>query len=169
MLIPYRSFTWQLQDIVIRSGQFHQDCFKTERLVCIETNGHSDIASARHPDQEYIYFMWSDTPPSMRCKLPFVSMQTSLSALKLSWSNLVQICLFDTRSTYAETGRIGSLYHIAAIGTIGSKSTSKGFYRALQGYPNFGAPKLPWAIFLYLTKIQFWKRWHHLNLISILE
>jgi len=30
---------------------------------------HGYIHSARRPDQVYIYFMGSDTPPSMRCKL----------------------------------------------------------------------------------------------------
>jgi len=57
--------------------KFHQDSSKTERLVCIETDRQTDgqtdgygyIDSARRPDQEYIYFMGSDTPPSRRYKL----------------------------------------------------------------------------------------------------
>jgi len=35
----------------------------------------------------------------------------------------VQVRLFAARSTYVGTGRIGSLNHIADIGTIGLKST----------------------------------------------
>jgi len=55
MLIPNRFFLWEVYDMVIRSGRFrhiyvmraakrractkfHQDSFKTERLVCIETD-----------------------------------------------------------------------------------------------------------------------------------
>jgi len=53
--------------------------------------------------------------------------------------------------------QIGELYYIAAIRTIGSESTSNEFckkrtaYRPLQGYPNFGAPKLACAIYFIVN------------------
>jgi len=37
-------------------GKFQPDCFKTERLVCVETDGQTDMAR-------------SETSPSLRCKL----------------------------------------------------------------------------------------------------
>jgi len=39
--------------------KFQPDSFKTERLVCVETDGQIDSSS--HADQEYIYFMGSET------------------------------------------------------------------------------------------------------------
>jgi len=45
-------------------GEFQADSFKTEKLVCVETDGQTDMA-----DQEHKYFMGSETSPSMRCKL----------------------------------------------------------------------------------------------------
>jgi len=53
MLISNRSFLWQLYDIVIRakrrtSTKFQQDSFKTERLVCIETDGQTDGQTDGH-------------------------------------------------------------------------------------------------------------------------
>jgi len=64
--------------------KFHQDSFKTERLVCIEidiqtdgqtdgqrdgqTDGHGYIDSTRRPDQEYIHFLGSVRPRSIRYK-----------------------------------------------------------------------------------------------------
>jgi len=53
--------------------KFQPDSFKTERLVCVETDGQTDrrtwLDSSSHADQEYIYFMGSETSPSLRCKL----------------------------------------------------------------------------------------------------
>jgi len=63
---------------------FHQDSFKTEGLVCLETDRRTDRQTDeqrgrrtdrrtwlyRHrPDQENIYFMGSVRPSSMRYKL----------------------------------------------------------------------------------------------------
>jgi len=49
--------------------KFQPDSFKTERQVCVETDGHGYIDSSSDADQEYIYFMGSETSPSLRCKL----------------------------------------------------------------------------------------------------
>jgi len=50
--------------------KFQPDSFKTERLVCVETDGQTDMArSTRLVMLIYIYFMGSKTSPSLRCKL----------------------------------------------------------------------------------------------------
>jgi len=60
--------TYILPTIDIRLlGKFQPDSFKTERLVCVETDGQIDSSS--DADQEYIYFMGSETSPSLSCKL----------------------------------------------------------------------------------------------------
>jgi len=46
------------------------------------------------------------------CKL------VSQSLSYISWWNLGKVCLFAARSTHVESAQIGSLYHIAAIGTV---------------------------------------------------
>jgi len=48
-------------------GKFQPDSFKTKRLVCVETD--EQIDSFSDADQEDIYFMGSETSPSLRCKL----------------------------------------------------------------------------------------------------
>jgi len=54
-------------------GKFQTDSFKTERLVGVEPDGLSDrrtwLDSSSDADQEYIYFMGSETSPSLRCKI----------------------------------------------------------------------------------------------------
>jgi len=56
-------------------GKFQPDSFKTERLVCVETDGQTDMASSSHVDQEYIYFMGSETSPPLLCKLLIKSVE----------------------------------------------------------------------------------------------
>jgi len=50
-------------------GKLQPDSFKTDRLICVETDGQKDMArsSSGDADKEYIYFM--ETSPSLRCKL----------------------------------------------------------------------------------------------------
>jgi len=43
-------------------GKFQPDSFKTERIVCLETDGHTDRRAC-------IYFMGSETTSSLRCKI----------------------------------------------------------------------------------------------------
>jgi len=49
------------------------DSFKTERLVCVETDGQTDMARSTRLvmliKNIYIYFMGSETSSLLRCKL----------------------------------------------------------------------------------------------------
>jgi len=50
--------------------RFHPDSFKTKRLVCVETDNRCWLDQhSSDADQEYLYFMGSETSPSLGCKL----------------------------------------------------------------------------------------------------
>jgi len=52
-------------------GKFQPDSFKTERQVCVETDGQTDMARSTHLVMliKNIYFIGSETSPTLRCKL----------------------------------------------------------------------------------------------------
>jgi len=52
-------------------GKLHPDIFKTERLVYVGTDGQTDMARSTLLVKliKNIYFMGSETSPSLRCKL----------------------------------------------------------------------------------------------------
>jgi len=55
--------------------KFQPDSFKTKRLVCVETDGQTDIAkidSASDPDQEYTYFRSSGRTDRRTLPTPLV-------------------------------------------------------------------------------------------------
>jgi len=51
-------------------GKFQSDSFNAERLVCVETDGQTDMARSSRLVMliKNIYFMGSETSPSLRCK-----------------------------------------------------------------------------------------------------
>jgi len=75
--------------------------------------------SPHRPHNVYIFLMratsWVDIAMSV-CQS--ISIETSLWVVELYWWCMVHFCLFPARSTYVGTVRIGSLYHIAAIGPV---------------------------------------------------
>jgi len=52
-------------------GKFQRNSFKTERLVCVETDGQTDMARSIRLVMliKNIYTLWSESSPSLRCKL----------------------------------------------------------------------------------------------------
>jgi len=53
-------------------GKFQPDSSETGRLDCVETDEQTDMARSTRLVmliKEYIYFMGSETSPSLRCKL----------------------------------------------------------------------------------------------------
>lgn len=62
-----------------RCAKFHQDTFKTERLLCVATDGQIWINSSVDTDSEYINFMGSEFFAKVHCRrLPQINIPSAM-------------------------------------------------------------------------------------------
>jgi len=79
-------------------GKFQPDSFKTERLVCVEADGQTDRRTwldrlVHDADQEYIYFMGSETSPSLPCDQEYIYFMGSETSPSLHCKLLTEIII----------------------------------------------------------------------------